>query len=499
MQYDFFNNDFVNVTPNNTEPFVVGTDITLSFSEVYQRFNDLKKCFNELAYEKNSPVIIYGEKQANYAVCIITFLHLNIPYVAVDSIMPEHRVKVIQETTQSKVLINLSDISLDSVNTPIVFDQELRLTKNTEPVNNIDVDLSIENLAYILFTSGSTGVPKGVQITRKALNNFIKWFVNWPIQSKDLVYMNQATFSFDVYLCDLVSAFHYGSLLVLNDLQTLKTPELFLQRFKTYQATTLFCTPSFISMYLTLPEFNQTNYPHFKHITLLGEDLPAALVRKIRKAFPDLKIINSYGPTEATVVVTYVEVTEEILSLDKAVPIGYVKPDTEILIDNESKNPTEEGELIIVGDNVSIGYSNRTDLNSEKYFIHNGKRAYRTGDLAYYKGDLVYFNGRMDSQVKLNGYRIELDEISNLLLKHTNVSNAATIPLKVGNTVKKIVTYISVKNSSDFDANDILKNYLKELVPVYMIPSEIIVLPELPTNSNYKTDKKALLDLYINR
>ena len=88
MQYDFFNNDFVNVTPNNTKPFVVGTDITLSFSEVYQRFNELKKCFNELAYDKNSPVIIYGEKQANYAVCIITFLHLNIPYVAVDSIMP---------------------------------------------------------------------------------------------------------------------------------------------------------------------------------------------------------------------------------------------------------------------------------------------------------------------------------------------------------------------------------------------------------------------------
>ena len=122
MQYDFFNNEFVNVTLNNTKPFVVGTDITLSFSDVYQRFNELKKCFNELAYDKNSPVIIYGEKQANYAVCIITFLHLNIPYVAVDSIMPEHRVKVIQETTQSKVLINLSDISLESVNASIIFE-----------------------------------------------------------------------------------------------------------------------------------------------------------------------------------------------------------------------------------------------------------------------------------------------------------------------------------------------------------------------------------------
>jgi D-alanine--poly(phosphoribitol) ligase subunit 1 len=350
-----------------------------------------------------------------------------------------------------------------------------------------------------LFTSGSTGVPKGVQITRKSLNNFLNWYLTWPILKKDNVYMNQATFSFDVYWCDFFGAFHFGSLLVLNDLVVLKTPDLFLKRFESNLATTLFCTPSFINMYLTLPSFNQSNYSSFKHICLIGEDLPSITVKKLRKSFPDLKIINSYGPTETTCVITYIEITDDILNNEKSLPIGYCKPDSEVIIDNSDNNPSLEGEIIIGGDNVSIGYCNRDDLNKEKYFMLNGKRAYRTGDLGYFKDNILYFTGRIDSQIKLNGYRIELDEITNVLLKYPEISNAAVIPLKAGNTVKKIVAYVSFKTKVNFDINDTLKIFLQEYIPIYMVPSEIILLDELPLNTNYKTDKKALLDLYLNR
>ena len=136
---------------------------------------------------------------------------------------------------------------------------------------------------------------------------------------------------------------------------------------------------------------------------------------------------------------------------------------------------------------------------SEKYFILNGKRAYRTGDLGYFKENVLYFTGRIDNQIKLNGYRIELDEITNVLLKYPEISNAAVIPLKAGNVVKKIVAYVSFKINVNFDVNDVLKKYLEEYIPVYMVPSEIILLDELPLNTNYKTDKKVLLDLYLNR
>jgi D-alanine--poly(phosphoribitol) ligase subunit 1 len=498
MQYDFILNDFVNVSLNNHEPFIVGTDKTLSFNEVHENFNKLKTLFKSLEYDKNKPIIIYGEKQANFPVAILVMLHLNIPYVSIDAIFPENRIKSIQETTNACGFINLTNNELN-LDCTIFIDKEFNLIKNNETSVPKEIDLIIENLSYVLFTSGSTGVPKGVKITRKSLNNFLDWYLTWPILKKDNVYMNQATFSFDVYWCDFFGAFHFGSLLVLNDLKILKTPDLFLERFKTNSATTLFCTPSFINMYLTLPTFNQSNYPSFEHICLIGEDLPSVTVKKLRKAFPDLKIINSYGPTETTCVITYIEITDDILNSNKSLPIGYCKPDSEIIIDNIDKNPSVEGEIIIGGDNVSIGYCNREDLNKEKYFILNGKRAYRTGDLGYFKENVLYFTGRIDNQIKLNGYRIELDEITNVLLKYPEISNAAVIPLKAGNVVKKIVAYVSFKINVNFDVNDVLKKYLQEYIPVYMVPSEIILLDELPLNTNYKTDKKVLLDLYLNR
>ena len=498
MQYDFILNDFVNVSLNNHEPFIVGTDKTLSFNEVHENFNKLKTLFKSLEYDKNKPIIIYGEKQANFPVAILVMLHLNIPYVSIDAIFPENRIKSIQETTNACGFINLTNNELN-LDCTIFIDKEFNLIKNNETSVPKEIDLSIENLSYVLFTSGSTGVPKGVKITRKSLNNFLDWYLTWPILKNDNVYMNQATFSFDVYWCDFFGAFHFGSLLVLNDLKILKTPDLFLERFKNNLATTLFCTPSFINMYLTLPSFNQTNYPSFKHICLIGEDLPSVTVKKIRKSFPGLKIINSYGPTETTCVITYIEITDDILSSNKSLPIGYCKPDSEIIIDNQNNDPSVEGEIIIGGDNVSIGYCNREDLNQEKYFILNGKRAYRTGDLGYFKENVLYFTGRIDNQIKLNGYRIELDEITNVLLKYPEISNAAVIPLKAGNVVKKIVAYVSFKITIDFDVNDVLKKYLQEYIPVYMVPSEIILLDELPLNTNYKTDKKVLLDLYLNR
>ena len=498
MQYDFFKNDFVNVISNNHSPFIIGTDTTLSFHQVLVKFNKLKTLFNSLSYDKNKPIIIFGEKQANFSVAILTMLHLNIPYISVDTIIPEKRIKSIKETTNACGLINLTDIVL-TLGCTIEIDKDFNLVKNIERSAAKSIDLSTENLSYILFTSGSTGTPKGVQISRKALNNFIEWYLTWPILNTTNVYMNQAAFSFDVYWCDIAAAFHFGSLLVLNDLKILKTPDLFLQRFHQYKASTLFCTPSFINMYLTLPLFNQTNYAHFKHIVLIGEDLPINTVKKLRNAFPELKVINSYGPTETTCVVTYIEITDEILFANKSLPIGYCKSSSTVWIDNPNKNSNEEGEINIGGDNVSIGYCNREDLNKAKYFISNGKRAFRTGDLGYFKGGVLYFKGRIDNQIKLNGYRIELDEITNVLLKHPNISNAAAIPLKAGNVVKKIVAYVSFKKEANFDVSKELKKYLQEYLPVYMVPSEILSLKELPLNANYKTDRKALTELYLNR
>jgi D-alanine--poly(phosphoribitol) ligase subunit 1 len=130
--------------------------------------------------------------------------------------------------------------------------------------------------------------------------------------------------------------------------------------------------------------------------------------------------------------------------------------------------------------------------------FENEKRIYKTGDIGYIKNNLVYYLGRNDGQVKLNGYRIELEEITNVLLTHSIITNAVTIPLKAGEVTKKIVSFLIIKDIIPEDVSETLKSFLLKYLPSYMIPSEFIVVNEFPLNANFKTDKKALLEIYLN-
>lgn len=494
MRYDFDLNNFCELTQGKDKLAIVGTDRSFTWAVLYEEHLRLKELLECLP--KDKPVIIYGEKEGVFPVAMITLINLNIVYVPVDTIMPVERVKKIIEITEAEVVINCSQKTCP-VETNFVVNDSFVLVKGDKRIKSETKQSASDPVRYILFTSGSTGEPKGVQITKEALNDFIKWYVTWPEINTNCIYMNQAPFSFDISLCDFVGAFYYGATIVLNNYSILKNANSFLQRLKEFSANTMVCTPSFIYMYLSSPEFNTQNYPALNHFIFIGEELPSASVKKLKRLFPVSKIINSYGPTEATVVVTYVEITNEILTIyPQALPIGYMKPGTDMLVINESNNSEEPGELVIVGDDVSIGYLKNKEKNEQVFYTVNKKRAYRTGDLGYVKNKMVFFLGRNDNQVKLNGYRIELDEISEVLLREDNITHAATVPLKQGNTVKKIVSFITSSNEN-VNTED-LKIRMTKFLPSYMIPSEIIVMKEIPLNSNYKTDKKALIDHYLN-
>lgn len=494
MRYDFNINEFCELAEGKEKTAVIGTDRTFTWEELYEEHLRLKALFAHLP--KDKPVIIYGEKEAAFPVAMITLINLNVVYVPIDAIMPAERVKKIIEITEAEVVINCSS-KLCPVETPFVVNNAFGLVKGPKRLATPPENVASDPVRYILFTSGSTGEPKGVQITKNALNDFVNWYATWPKITADCVYMNQAPFSFDISLCDFVGTFHHGASMVLNSYDILKNANAFLQRLKECKANTMVCTPSFIYMYLSSPEFNSQNYTALDHFIFIGEELPAASVKKLKRLFPDAKIINSYGPTEATVVVTYIEITNEIVAAyPQSLPIGYMKPGTEMLVINDSNNNEEPGELVIVGDNVSVGYLKNEEKNKAAFYTVNGKRAYRTGDLGFIKNNLVFFLGRNDNQVKLNGYRIELDEISEVLLREDNITHAATVPLKQGNTVKKIVSFITTK--TEITNTEDLKIRMAKFLPSYMIPSEIILMKEMPLNSNYKTDKKALIDHYLN-
>jgi D-alanine--poly(phosphoribitol) ligase subunit 1 len=220
-----------------------------------------------------------------------------------------------------------------------------------------------------------------------------------------------------------------------------------------------------------------------------GEVLPHGLAKELKFHYPNARVLNTYGPTEATVATTLIEIDDSILSKYDVLPVGYPKRDCEIGI--------EDSEIVIYGENVSLGYLNREDLNRGKFGVKENKRYFKTGDLGYMENGLLFCRGRNDDQVKLRGYRIELNEITSKLEMLDFLHMAVTIPLKRNDDVKKIVSMVVLKSEREGEVKTEIQEFLKRHLPEYMIPSDIKIVDSFPLNQNGKIDKSLLPELYL--
>ena len=322
--------------------------------------------------------------------------------------------------------------------------------------------------------------------------DFEKWLNSDFGLSKDSVFMNQAPFSFDLSVYELVGFLSLGATIVLNSKDTIENHLLYFERLKKYSCDVWVSTPSFISKLLLSSEFEEKNIKSLKTFLFCGEVLPSNTVKRIKNSFPSSIVLNTYGPTEATVATTLIEITSDILEkYSKNLPVGYVKENSKInLLDIDEQNI---GELEIVGDNVSIGYFKNEELNKQKFEKKYEKRSFRTGDFGYFEDGLLFFVNRKDELIKLHGFRIELGEIDKELLSDKMVSESITIPLKRGNDVAKIISFVIGSKSLDIE---VLKHNISKNLPYYMIPSDIVVLDKFPYNSNHKIDKNELINIY---
>jgi D-alanine--poly(phosphoribitol) ligase subunit 1 len=497
MRFDFDKLDFIEADQQPGKLAFACSDIDISWAELQTKVNRLVGLFAE-HNKQRSPVIIYGSKEHFFPVAMLACIKSGMPYVAIDKIIPQERIAFIVEAAGANVVVNCCENIIDfKVASIISPDWKIKEQDFIHPKNG-----SIEEgLCYILFTSGSTGSPKGVKISLESVRSFVAWMnKTFPVNA-ERVFINQATFSFDISLVEFLGTLSLGGTAILNAPELTKTNPLeFIQRIKKYNGNFWNSTPSFIYQYLMHPGFSSDNLPSLSTFLFMGEELPSKTVERIFGAFHDSKVYNAYGPTEATVVTTFIEITKEIVAAyPKSLPIGFPKEDGKILIANESNDPSASGEIQIVGDHVSHGYLNNPALSGEKFFLHEGKRAYKTGDLGYYKEGLVFFEGRIDDQVKYNGYRIELEEINASLVRVDGIREAVTVPLKVGNAVKKLVAFIKVEPAMK---NDIpafkakVKEKLLVSIPEYMVPSELCIIDEFPVNTNHKVDRKELVVYY---
>ncbi|MEQ8156442.1 MAG: D-alanine--poly(phosphoribitol) ligase subunit DltA [Clostridiaceae bacterium] len=459
-------------------------------------------------YEQDrSPIIIYGNKDNLILVSMLACLKSGHAYIPLDVTFPVERVKEVIKEVSPKVMINFTD--LDDFHDIDVVNKE-KLSKIISQRHNSfesleDYWVKEDENAYILFTSGSTGRPKGVQISKNNIDSFENWFSEYMnLDSENDVMMNQVSYSFDVSVIPIYLGLSYGKTLHSLSKNTLENFKELFKQFRESNIRTWVSTPALAELCINDSSFNVDLLPKLDTIFFAGEVLSKKLVSELMNRFPDCRIINGYGPTEATVLISAVDINKEMIEDDRALPIGYpMKGAVLKVVDKDGKevNPGEKGELIALGNSVSKGYFNNKEMTDKVFFEEeiDGKkyRGYKTGDVVYYDGEILYYCGRKDFQIKLNGFRIELEDIENNLRKVRNIKNTVVLPVFKDGKVSYLNAFVSLENKgelSNLKQSIIIKNELKRYIPDYMVPRIIKILDEFPININGKIDRKKLME-----
>lgn len=454
--------------------------------------------------ENKDPVIVYGHKSIYMILCFLAAVKSGRAYCPLDISIPDSRISAIADMVNPSVSFALEPTEAD-LKSPLSLEQTIQIIEQTKEPLSPEYRVSGEDIFYIIFTSGSSGQPKGVQITSDNLNHYLEWSVDLGTTREDKrgkVFLNQAPFSFDLSVMDLYTCLASGGTLYMLDKATQTDFRALLPSLSQSHAAVWVSTPSFADMCMADREFNAGLMPELEVFLFCGETLTNATALKLMDRFPKAIIMNTYGPTESTVAVTEIPITRELARMIQPLPVGKVKPGTILEIhkkDGTLAKPGESGEIIIAGNTVSAGYFGKPELTRKAFFTRmKGKkncRAYRTGDKGYLdKHGTLFYQGRMDLQVKLNGYRIEIEDIEKNITRLDEVSHAVVVPNMKDGKVRSLTAFVtgSAAPENGFQFSKDMKEQLKEFLPAYMIPKKIVHLESLPMNHNGKVDRKQL-------
>lgn len=455
--------------------------------------------------DDRTPILIYGNKENQILPLMIGALKSGRAYVPLDITFPENRVKQIIDEVKAKIIFNFTNNSLE-LNAGLEIKQDgvddiFNMSINETPSK--DTWVKDEDNCYILFTSGSTGKPKGVQINKRNIDTFTKWFEEFlEFDESPKTILNQVSYSFDVSVIPIYMGLGNGKTLFTLNKDTLEDFKLLFTELTNSNIDCWVSTPALAEICSKFDDFNNKEINKLSEFIFAGEVLTKKLVKDLIKRFPNAKIINGYGPTEATVLISAININEEMIESEKGIPIGYPISSCELNIVDEQGNKLkdgEKGELIAIGDSVSTGYINNPEMTNKVFFkTTKSEQGYKTGDLAYYENGIIYYCGRKDFQIKLNGFRIEIEDIENNLRKVKNINNAVVFPvLNEEHKISHLTAFIVLNDNnelSNLKNATLIKTELKKLIPSYMIPRNIKILKEFPLNTNGKIDRKKLME-----
>ncbi|MGA9377368.1 MAG: amino acid adenylation domain-containing protein, partial [Phormidium sp.] len=473
----------------------------LTYGELNNRANQLAHYLRSLGVGANVLVGICIERSMEMVVGLLGILKAGGAYLPFDPEYPAQRLRFMLEDSQVPFLLTLKHLveSIPEHQAQVIcLDTDWQIISQLSQ-DNLFCDVAPENLAYVIYTSGSTGKPKGAMNTHKGICNRLLWMQETYQLTADDVVLQKTPFSFDVSVWEFFWTLGNGSRLVVAKPGGHREPEYLVALIDQQQVTTLHFVPSMLQVFLESP--NLSGCHSLQRVFCSGEALSLDLQVKCFERL-DCKLHNLYGPTEAAIDVTYWECQRQTQL--NTVPIGRPIANTQVYILDEHLQPVPvgvAGELHIGGVGLAKGYLNRPELTQEKFIpnpfenssaIIKDSKLYKTGDLVRYlpDGNIEYL-GRIDNQVKIRGFRIELGEIETLLSQHPQVQAVVAIQREDIPGDKYLVAYIVPERSATPTSNEI-RQYLKTLLPEYMVPSAFVILEALPLNSNGKVDRRAL-------
>ena len=475
---------------------VIFEDQQLTYRELNSRANQLAHYLQSLGLNPEVLVGICVERSIKMVVGLLAILKAGGAYVPIDPAYPQERIAYMLNDSAVSVLLTTEDLAATLPKSQahlICLDKDWSIISHNSQTN-CSSRVEEENLAYMIYTSGSTGKPKGAMNTHQGIRNRLLWMQDaYQINAADKV-LQKTPFSFDVSVWEFFWPLITGACLIVAKPGGHKDSAYLVKLITEQQITTLHFVPSMLQVFVE--EQGLEKCLCLKRVICSGEALPVDLQTRFFERL-ECQLHNLYGPTEAAVDVTFWECQPDKNLI--SVPIGRPIANTQIYILNSELQPVPigvPGELHIGGIGLARGYFNRPELTKKK-FISNPfsqeeeARLYKTGDLARYlpDGNLEYL-GRIDHQVKIRGFRIELGEIESVLAQHPQVRETVIIAREDQPGNKQLVAYLV--GHQDSLVASCLRNYLKEKLPDYMIPSAFVQLESLPLTPNGKVDRRAL-------
>lgn len=476
------------------------TKEAFSFGEIVdlaKRIGSLISC--EVA--PHNPIVIYMEKRAYNIIAFFGVVYAGCFYVPLDSEMPLERIELILNKLKPAMIIydDATKTKLDEIDKDIIrihYNKAIETNINERNLTKIRQASKTTDLLYVLFTSGSTGVPKGVTISHESVIDFMEWICDKYSLNDKTTMCNQAPFYFDASVPDIYIPLKTGATVYIPPRTYYTFPKKILQFLVDKAVNTIIWVPSALCNVVNCRAFEVVVPKTVKLVIFCGEVMPCKHLNIWKKYVPNALYVNMYGPTEATYACMYYNITRNFKD-NEIIPLGRPCENSEILLLTENDKIAKDGEIgeiCILGQCLSHGYYNAPEKTNQ-VFVQNPLNSswielmYRTGDLAYKENEEIIFVGRKDFQIKRLGHRIELGEIENMILSVSKVENACC--LFNPNNSDIIAIYTGKIEKSE------LRGVLERKLPQYMLPTRFEHLNVMPMNLNSKIDREKLKHDYM--